>query len=43
MVSVLDSIAIQNPRAKGADPKQFHNNAPLDELVQEGFVKDVKR
>jgi NitT/TauT family transport system substrate-binding protein len=43
MVSVLDSIAIQNPRAKGADPKQFYNNAPLDQLVQEGFVKDAKR
>ena len=43
MVSVLDSIAIQNPRAKGADPKQFYSNAPLDQLVKEGFVKDVKR
>jgi NitT/TauT family transport system substrate-binding protein len=43
MGSVLDSIAVQNPRAKGADPKQFYNNAPLDQLVQEGFVKDVKR
>lgn len=43
MVSVLDSIAVQNPKAKGADPKQFYNNEPLDRLVQEGFVKDVKR
>ena len=43
MASVLDSLANQNPRAKGADPKQFYNNAPLDQLIQEGFVKDVKR
>lgn len=43
MVSVLDSIATGNPRAKGVDSKQFYNNAPLEQLVKEGFVKDVKR
>jgi ABC-type nitrate/sulfonate/bicarbonate transport system substrate-binding protein len=43
MVSVLDSIAVGNPKAKGVDSKQFYNNAPLEQLVKEGFVKDVKR
>jgi NitT/TauT family transport system substrate-binding protein len=35
----LDEIAARNPKAKGADPKQFYNPAPLAQLAREGFIK----
>lgn len=37
--SALDEIAARNPKAKGADPKQFYNPAPLAQLAREGFIK----
>jgi ABC-type nitrate/sulfonate/bicarbonate transport system substrate-binding protein len=41
MESVLEDIALRNPKAKGADPKQFYDLAPLEQLIKEGFVKEL--
>ena len=41
MESVLEDIALRNPKAKGADPKQFYDPAPLEQLIKEGFVKEL--
>jgi NitT/TauT family transport system substrate-binding protein len=39
--SVLEEISVRNPKAKGADPKQFYNSAPLGQLAKEGFIKEL--
>jgi hypothetical protein len=41
MESVCEDRAGRNPKAKGADPKQFYDPAPLEELIKEGFVKEL--
>jgi NitT/TauT family transport system substrate-binding protein len=41
MESVLEDIAARNPKAKGADPKQFYDSAPLEDVIKEGFVKKL--
>ena len=41
MESVLEDIAMRNPKAKTADPKQFYDLAPLEQLIMEGFVKEL--
>jgi NitT/TauT family transport system substrate-binding protein len=41
MESVLEDIAGRNPKAKSADPKQFYDLAPLEQLIKEGFVKEL--
>jgi hypothetical protein len=41
MESVLEAIGSQNPKAKGADPKQFYDPAPLEQLTREGFIKEI--
>ena len=41
MESVLEDIAARNPKAKTADPKQFYDLAPLEQLIKEGFVKEL--
>ncbi len=41
MESVLEDIATRNPKAKTADPKQFYDLAPLEQLIKEGFVKEL--
>jgi ABC-type nitrate/sulfonate/bicarbonate transport system substrate-binding protein len=41
MESVLEDIAMRNPKAKTADPKQFYDLAPLEQLIKEGFVKEL--
>lgn len=41
MESVLEDVATRNPKAKGADPKQFYDPAPLDQLAKEGFIKEL--
>jgi NitT/TauT family transport system substrate-binding protein len=41
MESVLEAIASQNPKAKGADPKQFYDPVPLEQLTREGFIKEI--
>jgi hypothetical protein len=37
----LEDIAAQNPKAKGADPKQFYDPAPLEQLSKEGFIAEL--
>ena len=39
--SALEDVAARNPKAKGADPKQFYDPAPLEQLAKEGFVKEL--
>jgi hypothetical protein len=39
--SALEEISVRNPKAKGADPKQFYNPAPLGQLAKEGFIKEL--
>ena len=39
--SVLDEIGARNPKAKGADPKQFYNPAPLAQLARDGLIKEL--
>ena len=41
MESVLEDIAARNPKVKTADPKQFYDLAPLEQLIKEGFVKEL--
>jgi NitT/TauT family transport system substrate-binding protein len=41
MESVLEDIATRNPKAKTAEPKQFYDLAPLEQLIKEGFVKEL--
>lgn len=40
MESVLEDVASRNPKAKGADPKQFYDPNPLEQLAKEGFIKE---
>src|ERR1044071_9078456 len=39
--SALEDIAARNPKAKGIDARQFYDPAPLEQLVKEGFVKEL--
>lgn len=39
--SVLDDVAARNPKAKGADPKQFYDPGPLEQLSREGFIAEL--
>jgi NitT/TauT family transport system substrate-binding protein len=39
--AALEEISVRNPKAKGTDPKQFFNPAPLGELAKEGFIKEL--
>lgn len=39
--SVLDDVAARNPKAKGADPKQFYDPGPLEQLSKEGFIAEL--
>jgi NitT/TauT family transport system substrate-binding protein len=41
MEAVMEDIATRNPKAKGADPKQFYDPAPLEQLAKEGFIKEL--
>lgn len=41
MEAVLDDVASRNPKAKGADPKQFYDPNPLEQLAKEGFIKEL--
>ena len=31
----------RNPKAKGADARQFYDPAPLEQLAKEGFIKEL--
>ncbi len=37
----LEEIAARNPKAKGADPRQFYDSMPLEQLAKEGFIKQL--
>jgi NitT/TauT family transport system substrate-binding protein len=39
--AVLEDVGARNPKAKGADPKQFYDPAPLEQLAKEGFIKEL--
>jgi len=41
MESVLEDVAARSPKAKGADPRQFYDPAPLEQLAKEGFIKEL--
>lgn len=41
MESVLEDVATRNPKAKGADPRQFYDPNPLEQLAKEGFIKEL--
>jgi NitT/TauT family transport system substrate-binding protein len=39
--AALEDIGARNPKAKGADPRQFYDPAPLEQLAREGFIKEL--
>ncbi len=39
--NALEDVATRNPKAKGADPKQFYDPSPLEQLAKEGFIKEL--
>lgn len=39
--AALEEIAARNPKAKSADPKQFYDPTPLEQLAKEGFIKQL--
>ena len=41
MEAVMEDIAERNPKAKGVDARKFYDPAPLEQLVKEGFVKEL--
>jgi NitT/TauT family transport system substrate-binding protein len=41
MEAVLEDLAERNPKAKGADARKFYDPVPLEQLIREGFVKEL--
>ena len=41
MEAAVEDVATRNPKAKGADLKQFYDAAPLEQLAREGFIKQL--
>src|SRR6266550_314788 len=41
MEAMMEDIATRNPKAKGVDPRQFYDPAPLEQLAKEGFIKEL--
>ncbi len=39
--NVLEALADQNPRARGANPQDFYTNRFIDELEQTGFMREL--
>ena len=39
--AALEEISVRNLKAKSANPKQFYNPAPLEQLAREGFIKEL--
>lgn len=39
----LEQIALKNPKAKQAKPEQFYDNSLVQELIDEGFFKNLWR
>ncbi len=40
--TALEEIAARNPKVKGLDAKQFFDAAPLEQLIKQGFVKQLQ-
>jgi len=41
MEAVMEDIAERNPKAKSADARRFYDPAPLEQVIKEGFVKEL--
>jgi len=41
--TVVDELALVNPKAKGQDPKRFYDDSILQELDKSGFISSVSR
>jgi len=41
--TVVDELAMVNPKAKGQDPKRFYDDSILQELDKSGFISSVSR
>jgi ABC-type nitrate/sulfonate/bicarbonate transport system substrate-binding protein len=41
MEAVMEDLAERNPKARGADARKYYDPAPLEQLVKEGFVKEL--
>jgi hypothetical protein len=41
MEAMMEDIAMRTPKAKGVDPRQFYDPAPLEQLAREGFIKEL--
>ena len=39
--NVLEALADQNPRARGANPQDFYTNRFIDEIEQTGFMREL--
>jgi NitT/TauT family transport system substrate-binding protein len=39
--NILDALADQNPRARGANPQDFYTNRFVDELEKTGFMREL--
>jgi len=39
--NVLEALADQNPRARGANPQDFYTNRFIDDLEQTGFMREL--
>jgi hypothetical protein len=39
--NVLEALRDQNPRAAGANPRDFYTNRFIDELEQTGFLREL--
>ena len=39
--NVLEALADQNPKARGANPQDFYTNRFIDELEQAGFMREL--
>jgi len=40
--TALEEIAARNPKARGLEPKQFYDSAPLEKLAREGFIRQLQ-
>ena len=43
MEVAMEDLAERNPKAKGADARRFYDPAPLEQLVMEGFIKEMNQ
>jgi ABC-type nitrate/sulfonate/bicarbonate transport system substrate-binding protein len=41
MESVVEDVAARNPKVKSMDPRQFYDPVPLEQVIKEGFVKEL--